>query len=450
MKKSNRIVFVFILFLVGIVSTSLWFYVKKTNLENQDVISKKQKNKKVHLFNDTIVHEIHIQFDQPKYWDSLVHYKTQENLIEKKTYLKADVIIDGKNSYNVGVKIKGESSYKHYPSKKKSLKINFDKFVKDQEYQGFEELNLNNNFKDPTFMREKLYLDFLHDVGVPSQKNAYAKVFINNQYWGLYLMVEAIDKKFLKRNFGSKKGTLVKGEPKAYLDWYGDDWNSYIKKYRIKSGDKKKSIEQLIPLMDVINNFEGSDAMFETALESTFNIKSCLKAWAVNNVLVNIDAYNVCYPHNFYLYYNPKTDKFEWINYDGNYSFGAWSPVFTLEQMEALDIYYVKEDAKRHPLVTKLLKENIKIKQTYRSIIQDEVLEYFVPKEFNKKIETLKLLIKESVYADSLKMYTNREFDVNIEQAIGDIKDPGAFIPGLKPFIKKRREHIEAQLTNGY
>ena len=158
-------------------------------------------------------------------------------------------------------------------------------------------------------------------------------------------MVEAIDKKFLKRNFGTKKGTLVKGEPKAYLDWYGDDWNSYIKKYRIKSGDKKKSIEQLIPLMDVINNFEGSDAMFETALESTFNIKSCLKAWAVNNVLVNIDAYNVCYPHNFYLYYNPKTDKFEWINYDGNYSFGAWSPVFTLEQMEALDIYYVKEDA---------------------------------------------------------------------------------------------------------
>lgn len=101
-------------------------------------------------------------------------------------------------------------------------------------------------------------------------------------------------------------------------------------------------------------------------------------------------------------------------------------------------------------MVTKLLKENIKIKQTYRSIIQDEVLEYFVPKEFNKKIETLKLLIKESVYADSLKMYTNREFDVNIEQAIGDIKDPGAFIPGLKPFIKKRREHIEAQLTNGY
>ena len=66
MKKSNRIVFVFILFLAGIVSTSLWFYVKKTNLENQDVISKKQKNKKVRLFNDTIVHEIHIQFDQPK------------------------------------------------------------------------------------------------------------------------------------------------------------------------------------------------------------------------------------------------------------------------------------------------------------------------------------------------------------------------------------------------
>ncbi|MDA9057236.1 CotH kinase family protein [Flavobacteriaceae bacterium] len=450
MKKSNLIVFVFILFLGGILSTSLWLYEKKTNHKNQVIISKEKKNKKVSLFDNTIVHEVHIHFDQPKYWDSLVYHKTQENLFEKKTYLKADVVIDGKNSYNVGVKIKGESSYKHYPSKKKSLKINFDKFIKEQDYQGFEEINLNNNFKDPTFMREKLYLDFLQEVGVPSQKNAYAKVYINNQYWGLYLMVEDIDKKFLKRHFGTKKGTLVKGEPKAYLDWHGKDWSGYVKKYKIKNGDKKKSIEQLIPLIDIINNFEGSDEMFEVALESTFNIKSCLKVWAVNNVLVNIDAYNLYYPHNFYLYYNPKTAKFEWINFDGNYSFGAWSPVFTLEQMEALDIYYVKKDAKRHPLVSKLLKENIKTKQTYKSIIKNEVLDHLIPDKFNKKIETLKLLINESVYADSLKMYTNREFDINIEQAIGDIKDPGAFIPGLKPFIKKRRENVEAQLKGGY
>ena len=449
MKKSNLIVFVFILCLGGIVSTSLWLYEKKTNHKNQFVISKKRKNKKVSLFDDRIVHEINIHFDQPKYWDSLVHHKTQENLFEKKTYLKADVVIDGKNTYNVGVKIKGESSYKHYPSKKKSLKINFDKFIKEQDYQGFEEINLNNNFKDPTFMREKLYLDFLQEVGVPSQKNAYAKVYINNQYWGLYLMVEDIDKKFLKRHFGNKKGTLVKGEPKAYLDWHGNDWNSYIKNYKIKNGDKKKSIEQLIPLIDIINNFQGSDELFMTALESTFNIKSCLKAWAVNNVLVNIDAYNLYYPHNFYLYYNSKTNKFEWINFDGNYSFGAWSAVFTLEQMEALDVYYVKEDAKRHSLVSKLLKENIKTKEIYKSIIKEDVLGVFVPEKFNKKIESLKQLINESVYADSLKMYTNREFDTNIEQAIGDIKDPGAFIPGLKPFIKKRRAHIEQQLTNG-
>ena len=104
----------------------------------------------------------------------------------------------------------------------------------------------------------------------------------------------------------------------------------------------------------------------------------------------------------------------------------------------------------KQPLVTKLLKENIRIKQTYRAIIENEVLDYFVPKELNKKIETLKLLISESVYADSLKMYTNREFDENIEQAIGDIKDPGAFIPGLKPFIKKRRKNVEGQLKKGY
>ena len=40
MKKSTIIVFVFILFLGGIVSTSLWLYVKKRNLKNQAVIHK--------------------------------------------------------------------------------------------------------------------------------------------------------------------------------------------------------------------------------------------------------------------------------------------------------------------------------------------------------------------------------------------------------------------------
>ena len=56
MKKSNLIVFVFILFLGGTVSTSLWLYV---NIENQvDIPKEKKKRKKVSLFNDTIVHEI--------------------------------------------------------------------------------------------------------------------------------------------------------------------------------------------------------------------------------------------------------------------------------------------------------------------------------------------------------------------------------------------------------
>lgn len=449
MKKLTIVVCLCIPLLVGIVSTSLWFYSKKENFKNQADVHQELLFNKVSLFNDAVVHEVRIQFKQSEYWDSLVHYKTQENLFEKKTYLKGDVVIDGQYSYNVGVKIKGESSYKHYPSNKKSLKINFDKFIKGQKFQGYEEINLNNNFKDPTFMREKLYLDFLHDVGVPSRKNAYAKVYINNQYWGLYLMVEEIDKNFLERNFGNKKGALIKGEPQAYLDWHGKDSLSYTRKYKIKSGAKTNSTKQLIHFLNIINNFEGSDEMYETALGGIFNIKNCLKAWAVNNVLVNVDAYNIYYPHNFYLYYNTKTAKFEWINYDGNYSFGAWSPNFTLEQMLALDIYYVKEDDKRHPLVTKLLKENIKIKESYRKIIENEVLDYFVPKKFNKKIESLKLLINESVYTDSLKMYTNREFDINIEQSIGDINDPGAFIPGLKPFIKKRRAHIEEQLLNG-
>ena len=54
-----------------------------------------------------------------------------------------------------------------HPGDKKSFKIDFNKFISGQNYDGLKKLNFSNGFKDPTCMREKLFFDVCRQVGVP-------------------------------------------------------------------------------------------------------------------------------------------------------------------------------------------------------------------------------------------------------------------------------------------
>ena len=64
----------------------------------------------------------------------------------------------------------------------------------------------------------------------------------------------------------------------------------------------------------------------------------------------------------------------------------------------------------------------------------------------HQQIDSIALRIRVSVYADVNKMYSNTEFDTNINTTVGDPSDPGNFLPGLKSFIEARRKSIEKQI----
>ena len=170
----------------------------------QAVDASKKQSKKDYgksFFEKDSIHVIRINFTQCNFWDSLTTNKKLLDSLEISNYLQANVIIDNKKFFSTGVRFKGESSYDFYPGKKKPFRIKFNKFIKGQDFKGLEELNLTNNFKDPSMMREKLYLDLLNKEGLPAPRATYAKVYINDKYWGLYLVNESIDKVFLETRF---------------------------------------------------------------------------------------------------------------------------------------------------------------------------------------------------------------------------------------------------------
>ena len=120
------------------------------------------------FFNDT-VHRVEVTFDRGDFWHELeVTHETEE-------YIACDVVIDDTASIeNVGIRLKGNSSYGH-PGRKKPFIIKFDEF-EDENYLGFNRLNFSNGFKDPTLLREKLACDLFNKWDVPCPRATFAEV----------------------------------------------------------------------------------------------------------------------------------------------------------------------------------------------------------------------------------------------------------------------------------
>src|SRR5215510_374650 len=72
---------------------------------------------------------------------------------------------------------------------------------------------LNNASQDNTYLAEYIATEMFRDAGVPASRVTHAFVEFNGRPLGLYVLVEAMNKDFLKQHFRSTKGNLYE----AYL-----------------------------------------------------------------------------------------------------------------------------------------------------------------------------------------------------------------------------------------
>lgn len=124
--------------------------------------------------------------------------------LDNPTYRRATVKITfaGGKKYvvihNVGVRLKGATTRK---LQKASLKIKFDAFVKTQRFKGLKRLTLNAMMTDPSQVHEVTSYRLFRAAGVPAPRAGFARVTIDGSYFGLYLNLESMDSKMLKRWF---------------------------------------------------------------------------------------------------------------------------------------------------------------------------------------------------------------------------------------------------------
>ncbi|MCE2713077.1 MAG: CotH kinase family protein, partial [Cryomorphaceae bacterium] len=331
------------------------------------------------------IHEIRLTFYQQNYWDSLIDGYAGDY------YIKGDIEIDGTLLTNCGIKLKGNSSYNN-PSTKKSFKLDFNEYVSGQNYDGLKKLNLNNNFKDPTMLREKLMYDFLNINGCYAPRAQFTNVYINNQLWGLYSTVEEIDKTFLSKTFNDDKGNLFKGDPTGDLKWLGNSQALYEPKYQ--------------------------------DLDTIFDSENFIKTWAAHSLFANLDSY-LGSGHNYYVYHDSLEGKFHFITWDCNEAFGNFNMGMSVSQLEQLPINWSSPPSGNRPLIEKMFAD-LEFRSLYEEVVCTYLEYWFSLNGMSDRIDSLANLIRPSVYADPIKFFTNQQFEDNLNSNINGCYAPRA------------------------
>jgi spore coat protein H len=224
---------------------------------------------------------------------------------------------------------------------KLAIRINFDHFgdddpaTKGQRFFGFDGLTLGNGYKDDSLIRDKTAGDILRASGVPAARGSFAQVFIDIGngpfYMGVYTMIEKVEDRMLDTQLGSDSGNLYKpwGDAARWpaiaaasvplVSTSQADIEGHFEKQTNKSSDWA----DVVAAINALHSDRSDAAAWRSRLEAAFNVPSFLKWLAVNQTMVNWDAYG-CMPHNYYVYANPLDQKrFFWLPWDLNEALAA-------------------------------------------------------------------------------------------------------------------------------
>jgi spore coat protein CotH len=371
------------------------------------------------LFNDAYVHEIH--FNNA---DTMVFINTED-------YQSVHMTFDGFTVNNVGLKQKGNISASHL-NNKMPFKIKTNKYVNGQEYDGIREFTLNNSFQDPSMMREKLTFDIADAMGFYALRTAYAKVFINNIYWGVYTIVEGKDEMY-DHVFGNKDGDGIESTDWGDMCYYGANRSNYYHpavgdRYIVDNGDATSTWTRLIPMLDAANNTPNANYVSVVSQELNINHFACYQA--LNVYLLNFDSY-IGYVGNQVYFYDQTADLWQVIPWDFNASFGLWN---TSNYGPAN--YPIMPSSIAGGCVASFINSNPTLKDVYLQTMCEFTTNIGDTVNFNNTIDQLKAKIKSAVYSDWRKEFTNSDFDN--ATAYGYHAHNGELVPAMKTFASDR------------
>ncbi|MEZ5174519.1 MAG: CotH kinase family protein [Bacteroidia bacterium] len=321
---------------------------------------------------------------------------------------------------SIGFRLRGNTSL---GAAKKSFKISFNTYEEGQKWQGLEKMNLNGSHNDPSMIRAALCWNAIRRAGLPGSRVSFVRLYINDEYKGLYSNIEHIDEEFADKYFpGSQYNTLFKCLYPAPLDFISnnpDDYNFIQfdrRPYDQKTNDYTSDYRELAHFIDVLNNTPEAD--FKCEIERIFNVNNFLKYSAIDALTGNWDGYGFN-KNNFYLQVNYRTGQIEFIPYDLDNTLGIdWIGI----DWSLRDVLSWWNENEGRPLIEKLI-EVPEFEARYKHYISEYAQGILHADTLREIAENMMGLIYDAAAEDEYRTqdygFTIEDFENSLDSAWG-------------------------------
>lgn len=251
-------------------------------------------------------------------------------------------------------------------------------------FLGLRKIAFDAPFYDPTLLSERLAFSVFDDLDSTSSCANHARLHINGSYYGLYTLVEMIDKEYLQRHF----------------DGDDDEGNLYKFDYGMATMELRT------------NEDEGNTADYDTLLPSStyteldavFDFDQAMKTWAAETIVNQSDGYWAG-SLNFYQYHHP-TRGWMIFPWDLDHAFDFWPA--GVDPLNRRDYYGISWHLDR------VLEDPVG-RERYIDAVKSAYADYDVGRVL-ERLDTLEATIHDDLALDVHKPFSMPEHEEAVEQ----------------------------------
>lgn len=244
------------------------------------------------------------------------------------TYYPADLVWNGQTVRNAGIRSRGRGSRS---GTKPGLRVDFDRYASGQTFLGLKSFILDNLTQDPSGIHETVAAGFYARLGIPVSRESHTRLYVNNEYVGVYAIVESVDKDLLARVFGAI-GTDTQNDGYLFEFKYQDEWRftnlgSSLEPYKLRfeaTTNESKSDEEKYRLIETLVRLANDTptADLPAAIGGLLDLPAFVRFVAAQNFLAETDGFLGAYGmNNFYLYRLENQDLHTLIMWDADNTF---------------------------------------------------------------------------------------------------------------------------------
>jgi spore coat protein CotH len=266
------------------------------------------------FFDDSVVRDIHLTA-------AASDWATLKRTFQENTYYPCTFSWNGITIANSTMRSRGSGTRN---PQKPGLRVDFNRYNASQRFAGLKYFVLDNMWTDVAMIKERVTMLLFGRLGLPVPRETHVRLFVNDEYVGLYVAVEALDDVFIDRWRGASNGYLYE------YNWLSDyrfqylgtqlaDYEMFEPKTRTKDPSSVLwgPIERMIWTMN-----ETPDAIFEREISAYLDLTAFTRQIALDNFVAESDGMLGLWGlNNFYMYRDENSSRFQLFVWDKDGTF---------------------------------------------------------------------------------------------------------------------------------